>query len=215
MGLILVISIKSKRYTIFPHVPANIGAPDFRARQLVSQLPLPTLNKGNNYSSNRHLMQHLGCVCVVGRSAPVFRDVLETFWDSRHFLQVRPLWTEVKSADLAQSALERPQKGLCGNTNKRLVALAQHGIARAQTLFAPAQVTFGRLSVPRAKRPFAPPQGNFQSFVLNWPPSMALWPFRDIFEALISQKICLLEMSSRFWPGPGRHSKCYKYHRRS
>ena len=66
-------------------------------------------------------------------------------------------------------------KGLCGNTNKRLVALAQHGVARAQTLFAPAQVTFGRLSVPGAKRPFAPPQGNFQSFVLNWPLSMALW----------------------------------------
>ena len=66
-------------------------------------------------------------------------------------------------------------KGLCGHRSKRLVALARHGVARAQTLFALAQVTFGRLSVPRAKRPFAPPQGNFQSFVLIWPLSMALW----------------------------------------
>ena len=36
-----------------------------------------------------------------------------------------------------------------------LVALAHLGVARAQTLFAPAQVTFGRLTVPRAERPFA------------------------------------------------------------
>ena len=72
-------------------------------------------------------------------------------------LQTRPPGTEVKSADVAQSALERAQKvfGEVG-TKGLLLALAQHGVARAQTLFALAQVTFGRLSVPRAERPFAP-----------------------------------------------------------
>ena len=45
-------------------------------------------------------------------------------------------------------------KGLGRHRNRRFVA-------RAQTLFAQAQVTFGRLLAPR-------PQGNFQSFVLIW-----------------------------------------------
>ena len=49
-------------------------------------------------------------------------------------------------------------KGLCRHRSKRLVALAQHGVARAQTLFALAQVTFGRLSVPRAQETFYTPE---------------------------------------------------------
>ena len=62
-------------------------------------------------------------------------------------LQTRPPGTEVESADLAQSALERTQKVFADIGTKRLVALAQHGVARAQTLFAQAQVTFGEAGV--------------------------------------------------------------------
>ena len=39
-----------------------------------------------------------------------------------------------------------------------IVALAQHGVAQAQTSFAQAHVTFWTLLVPRPKRHFAPPQ---------------------------------------------------------
>ena len=64
------------------------------------------------------------------------------------------LGTEVKSADLAQGALERAKEAFADNGSEVLVAQAQHGLARAQTSFAKAQVTFGRLLVPRPKRPF-------------------------------------------------------------
>ena len=72
-------------------------------------------------------------------------------------------------------------KGLCGHRSKRLVALAQHGVARAQTLFAHAQVTFGRLLFPRPKRPFAPPQDDFQSFVPIRPLCKALQFAKFVF----------------------------------
>ena len=66
-----------------------------------------------------------------------------------HALQTRVPRTEVKSADLAQSpkCFGEDAKGLCGHTSKRLDALAQHRLARAQSLFAEAQLTFGRLLV--------------------------------------------------------------------
>ena len=73
----------------------------------------------------------------------------------------RPPGTEVKSADLAQSALERAQKVFAEIGNKRLVALAQHGVA-------PARVTFRRLSVPSGQKGLLPPRkGNFQSICAN------------------------------------------------
>ena len=81
-------------------------------------------------------------------------------------LQTRPPGTDVKSTDLAQSALERAHKALADIGAKRLVALARHGGARAQTSSTQVQVTFGRLLVPRPKRPFAPLQDNFRSFAL-------------------------------------------------
>ena len=35
---------------------------------------------------------------------------------------------------------------------------------------------------------------------------------RFVFQNPGRQEICLLQIT-RFWPGPGRHSRCYKYHR--
>ena len=71
-------------------------------------------------------------------------------------------------------------KGLCGKRNKRLVALAQHGVARMQTLFAPAQVLWGDSRSLGPKDLLHPLQGNFQSSVLNFPLSMAVWFARQI-----------------------------------
>ena len=65
-------------------------------------------------------------------------------------------------------------KGLCGHRSKRLVALAQHGVARAQTLFAQAQDLWETLG-PSVQKIFCTPQDNFQSFVLIRPLSMAIW----------------------------------------
>ena len=47
--------------------------------------------------------------------------------------------------------LWRGARGFCGHRSKKLVALAQHGVARAQTLFAQAQVTLGSLLALRPK----------------------------------------------------------------
>ena len=77
------------------------------------------------------------------------------------YWQTRPPETEIKSTDMAQTVFGESAKGLCGHRNKRFVALAQHGVARAQTLFAQAQVTLGRLLASRPKRPFAPRKATF------------------------------------------------------
>ena len=67
---------------------------------------------------------------------------------------------------MAQKFFREGTRGLCGHGSKRLVALVQHGVARVQTSFAQAQVTFGRLFVPWPRRPLYPRKTTFSS--LYW-----------------------------------------------